>query len=519
MGQDPEKKKKRKSKKSSKEKKERKEKRSKVETPQPLAAKVKHAGGEKMLALVGNRQLAAESKPIIKDLYTESEEVRNLANPEVSEFRETRRIAVKNCDIKPIAKFAHSNLSDDELYAVRNFSTPSPIQSQCLPIALSGRDLVGIAATGSGKTLAFGLPAIKHIQAQVDAGLVSGRSPVALVLAPTRELAQQIGSVLEDAGQKVGIRCACLFGGVPKRDQAKIMKSGVSIVVATPGRLEDMIGDGTCSLSEVSYLVLDEADRMLDLGFEPHIRSICENIRADRQTLMFSATWPSSIQKLASEFLCDPARVTVGSEELSASHTVKQIVQVVEHGLRDRLLDDLLKKYHASRKNRVLVFVLYKKEAVRVESLLQRRGWNTAAVHGDISQAQRTAAVSSFKSGEIPLLVATDVAARGLDIPNVEVVINYSFPLTIEDYVHRIGRTGRAGKSGISHTMFVGARDKPRAGELINVLSEANQKVPEELLAFGTTVKKKESKVYGAHFREVDFTQKATKVTFDSDSE
>eukprot|EP00889_Picochlorum_renovo_P005320 jgi/Picre1/32350/NNA_007696.t1 len=168
MGQDPEKKKKRKSKKSSKEKKEKKEKRSKVETPQPLAAKVKHAGGEKMLALVGNRQLAAESKPIIKDLYTESEEVRNLANPEVSEFRETRRIAVKNCDIKPIAKFAHSNLSDDELYAVRNFSTPSPIQSQCLPIALSGRDLVGIAATGSGKTLAFGLPAIKHIQAQVE---------------------------------------------------------------------------------------------------------------------------------------------------------------------------------------------------------------------------------------------------------------------------------------------------------------------------------------------------------------
>lgn len=525
MGKDSSKK----AKKSSKEKKEKrtKEKKEKknagrddtsLERP---SKKSKHS--EKTLsqgmAQVGNKELAHNAKPVIKVLYNESLDVSSMSKSEVDSFREERRMAIEDCDINPISSFEHTGLSKDELYSTRNFTTPSPIQSQCLPIALSGRDLVGIAATGSGKTLAFGLPAIKHIKAQIRSGVASGTKPIALVIAPTRELAQQISTVLEEAGSKVGVGCVCVYGGVPKREQANALRSGVSIVVATPGRLEDLMESGICSLDEVSYLVLDEADRMLDLGFEPHIRSIAGNIRADRQTLMFSATWPSSIRKLASEFLCNPARVTVGSEDLAASHTVKQVVEVVDPAGRDRLLDSLLKKYHKSRKNRIIIFVLYKKEASRVESMLQKKGWNAAAVHGDISQGQRTAAVEAFKSAQVPLLVATDVAARGLDIPDVEVVINYSFPLTTEDYVHRIGRTGRAGKSGTAHTLFVGANDKPRAGELINVLREAGQKVPDELLAFGTTVKKKESKLYGAHFKEVDFSQKATKVTFDSDSD
>lgn len=526
MGKDS----KKKAKKSSKEKKEKrsKEKREKKSTKrsdtvhleQPLK-KAKHSGIllSGGMAQVGSKELAQRCKPIIKELYNESQDISLLSKSEINTFREERRMAIEDCDLNPISSFEQTGLSKDELHATRSFTSPSPIQSQCLPIALSGRDLVGIAATGSGKTLAFGLPAIKHIKAQITSGVASGTKPIALIIAPTRELALQISTVLEEAGSKVGVGCVCVYGGVPKRDQARALKSGVSIVVATPGRLEDLIGDGICSLDEVSYLVLDEADRMLDLGFEPHIRTIAGSIRADRQTLMFSATWPSSIRKLASEFLCNPARVTIGSEDLAASHTVTQIVEVVEPASRDRLLDSLLKKYHKSRKNRIIIFVLYKKEAARVESMLQNRGWSAAAVHGDISQGQRTAAVEAFKSGEVPLLVATDVAARGLDIPDVEVVINYSFPLTTEDYVHRIGRTGRAGKSGTAHTMFVGANDKPRAGELINVLREAGQKVPDDLLAFGTTVKKKESKLYGAHFKEIDFTQKATKVTFDSDSE
>jgi len=510
-----------------KEKKEKKEKRLKEKNlgmtdgnSQP-SKRQKHSGNtlSQGMAQVGSKDLAHSGKPVIKDLYSEPPELSDMSKGQVASFREERRMAVEDCDINPISSFKQTGLSKDELYSTREFTSPSPIQSQCLPIALSGRDLVGIAATGSGKTLAFGLPAIKHIKAQISGGVASGTKPIVLVIAPTRELALQISAVLEEAGSKVGVGCVCVYGGVPKREQAKALRSGVSIVVATPGRLEDLIGDGICSLDEVSYLVLDEADRMLDLGFEPHIRTIAGSIRADRQTLMFSATWPSSIRKLASEFLCNPARVTIGSEDLAASHTVKQVVEVVDPASRDRLLDSLLKTYHKSRKNRIIIFVLYKKEASRVESMLQKRGWNAAAVHGDISQGQRTAAVEAFKSADVPLLVATDVAARGLDIPDVEVVINYSFPLTTEDYVHRIGRTGRAGKSGTAHTMFVGANDKPRAGELINVLREAGQKVPEELLAFGTTVKKKESKLYGAHFKDVDFTQKATKVTFDSDSD
>jgi ATP-dependent RNA helicase DBP3 len=270
----------------------------------------------------------------------------------------------------------------------------------------------------------------------------------------------------------------------------------------------------------VTYLVLDEADRMLDLGFEPHIRTICSGVRADRQTLMFSATWPSAVQKLAAAYMVNPVRVTIGSQDLSASHSVAQTVEVIEPHARDNRLLELLNQHHKSRSNRIIIFVLYKKEAPRVEALLQRRGLTCGAIHGDISQVQRTSAVEKFKAGTVPLLVATDVAARGLDIPDVEVVINYSFPLTTEDYVHRIGRTGRAGKTGIAHTFFCAASDKPRAGELINVLREAGQKVPEELMKFGTTVKKKESKLYGSHFKDVDFTAKATKTTFgDSDDD
>jgi ATP-dependent RNA helicase DBP3 len=478
-----------------------------------------HGAPEGEMAAVGNRQLAATRPPLIKASYKENSEITQMSLSDVDTWREERRIALENCQVKPLTSFTQSGLTADELFATRTFTSPSPIQSQCLPIALSGRDLVGIAATGSGKTLAFGLPALRHVKNQLACGAASGRKPIALMIAPTRELALQIAGVLDEAGSKVGIKTVCVYGGVPKREQAQALRAGAAIVVATPGRLEDFMEEGACKLDEVSFLVLDEADRMLDLGFEPHIRKIAEGIRSDRQTLMFSATWPPAIRKLASEFLAHPARVIIGSQDLAASHSVTQIVEVVDAATRDGKLEDLLKKYHKSRKNRIIVFVLYKKEAARVETMLQRKGWKAAAVHGDISQEKRSAAVDSFKSGEIPLLVATDVAARGLDIPDVEVVINYSFPLTTEDYVHRIGRTGRAGKTGTAHTLFVAQNDKPRAGELINVLREAKQTVPDALLAFGTTVKKKESKLYGAHFKDIDHTAKATKITFDSDDE
>ncbi|KXZ43232.1 hypothetical protein GPECTOR_97g770 [Gonium pectorale] len=405
------------------------------------------------------------------------------------------------------------------LHATRTFVAPSPIQAQCWPIILAGRDLIGIAATGSGKTLGFGLPMMRHIGAQRDAGVVSGKGPFAVVMAPTRELALQINEVLEEAGSRCGVRTVCVYGGVPKPPQIAALRTGVEVVVGTPGRMEDLLQDGALKLSKVTYAVLDEADRMLDLGFEPHIRAIMNLTRADRQTLMFSATWPTAVQKLAVAFLSHPVKVTIGSQDLAASHSITQRVEVIEPTARDGRLLELVQQYHGSkgRKNRCIIFVLYKKEAPRVEQLLTRKGWKAVAIHGDISQQQRTDAVEKFKSGTVPLLIATDVAARGLDIPDVEVVINYSFPLTTEDYVHRIGRTGRAGKTGVAHTFFCAGPDKPRAGELINVLREAGQEVPADLLKFGTAVKKKESKMYGAHFRDVDVHARATKVTFDDD--
>uniref|UniRef100_A0A7S0YFI4 RNA helicase n=1 Tax=Polytomella parva TaxID=51329 RepID=A0A7S0YFI4_9CHLO len=479
-------------------------------------------GGGNTLAEVGDKTLIASSKPLIKKLYTEHPDVARLSAAEVAKLRADLVTVVDGegaADVKPITKFEHTGLSASMLHSTRTFTSPSPVQAQCWPIMLGGRDLIGIAATGSGKTLGFGLPIIRHIIAQREAGVVKGKGPFAIVLAPTRELALQIHEVLHEAGSQCQVRAVCIYGGVPKKDQTDALRRGVEIVVGTPGRVEDLMTEGALVMEQVTFAVLDEADRMLDLGFEPHIRAIVGRVRADRQTAMFSATWPTAVQKMAAAFLCNAVKVTIGSQDLAASHTITQHVEVIEPHARDSRLLQLLQKYHSSRKNRVIIFVLYKKEAPRVESLLQRNNWKAAAIHGDMTQVARTQAVEQFKEGKIPLLIATDVAARGLDIPDVEIVINYSFPLTTEDYVHRIGRTGRAGKTGIAHTFFCAGADKPRAGELINVLREAKQEVPESLLSFGTTVKKKESKLYGAHFKDVDINAKASKMTFDSDDE
>jgi len=228
---------------------------------------------------------------------------------------------------------------------------------------------------------------------------------------------------------------------------------------------------------------------------------------------MFSATWPVTIQALGNEFLSDPIKIIVGSEDLAANHKVTQHVEVMDPDHKFQRLQQLLQLHHKSRNNRILVFALYKKEASRLESMLRAKGWNVQSIHGDKSQTERTKAMSNFKDGTIPLLVATDVAARGLDIPDVEYVVNYTFPLTIEDYVHRIGRTGRGGKVGVSYTFFT-LHDKSHGGELVNVLNEASQNVPEDLLKFGSHVKKKEHALYGAHFKEIDTSKKSSHIKF-----
>jgi len=419
--------------------------------------------------------------------------------------------------------------------AKNGFTTPSPIQAQCWPVMLEctiQRDVVGIAETGSGKTLAFAMPALTQMSKEMRTNASKKRAPRMLVLAPTRELAMQSHDVLEEFGAVVQLTSLVVYGGVPKYTQVAELKKGtVDCIVATPGRLKDLIDQGACDLSQVHHLVLDEADRMLDMGFEEDVRYIigqCKSREDGRQTAMFSATWPAAIQKIAIEYMVKPIRVYVGFEaivgssgdgtmddSLSANKRVTQTVEVIEDRARDARLRQLLKQHHGKdRQDRILVFALYKKEAERLEFSLSKDGWKCCSIHGNKQQAARTAALAQFKDGTCPLMIATDVAARGLDIPNVEAVINYTFPLTIEDYVHRIGRTGRAGKTGISHTFFQPG-DKSHAGELQQVMKQAGQKVPDALMKFGSTIKKKEHKLYGNFGPTSGPMKKATKITFD----
>ncbi|XP_031267039.1 DEAD-box ATP-dependent RNA helicase 5 [Pistacia vera] len=419
-----------------------------------------------------------------------------------------------------LKSFSEAKLPENVLECCKNFKNPSAIQSHAWPFLLNGRDFIGIAKTGSGKTLAFGVPAIMHVLNKRKGKSAKKANPLCLVLSPTRELADQIYEVISDAGKSCGVKSVCVYGGTSKQPQISALQSGVDIVIGTPGRLIDLIEMNVCNLMEVSFVVLDEADRMLDMGFEEPVRFILGKISSARQMVMFSATWPIEVHKLADEYMDpNPVKVVVGSEDLAANHDVLQIVEVLDDRSRDQRLLALLEKYHKSQRNRVLVFALYQLEADRLENMLRKSGWKVVAIHGKKAQHDRTKSLSLFKQGTCPLMVATDVAARGLDIPDVEVVINYTFPLTTEDYVHRIGRTGRAGKKGVSHTFFT-HHNKALSGELVNVLREAGQIVPPDLLKFGTHVKKKESKLYGAHFREISAdAPKAKKITFDNSDE
>merc|ERR1719449_143443 len=374
----------------------------------------------------------------------------------------------------------------------KDFDKPTPIQSQCWPIIASGRDIIGIAETGSGKTLAFSLPALSHMLYRYDHPVPGiPKNPMMLVLSPTRELATQTQVVMEAAGKQCYMRSVCCYGGVPKWDQKRTLRWGVEVVVATPGRLKDLVAMGAVSLAGISYLVLDEADRMLDQGFEEDIRAIIKMTHPERQTCLFSATWPEAIRNLAQEYLTDPIKVTIGSDDLTACARIKQIVEVIDERDKPEKLFKVLEKYtNADTENRMMVFVLKKTDAVELENELWNKGYKVVSIHGDKSQWERTNALNQFKKGSANVMVATDVAARGLDIPDVEYVINFSFPLTIEDYVHRIGRTGRAGKEGIAHSFFT-RFDSKNAGCLVKVLKDAGQEVPPEMLKFDLRIKAK----------------------------
>ncbi|XP_039009898.1 DEAD-box ATP-dependent RNA helicase 14-like isoform X2 [Hibiscus syriacus] len=377
----------------------------------------------------------------------------------------------------PFSSFESTGFPSEILREVHNagFSAPTPIQAQSWPIALQGRDIVAIAKTGSGKTLGYLLPGFMHLKrCRNDPQM----GPTVLVLSPTRELATQIQEEANKFGKSSRIRCTCLYGGAPKGPQLREIERGVDIVVATPGRLNDILEMRRISLHQVSYLVLDEADRMLDMGFEPQIRKIVNEVPTRRQTLMYTATWPKEVRKIAADLLVNPVQVNIGNiDELVANKSITQFVEVLSPMEKHRRLEQILRSQEPGSK--IIVFCSTKKMCDQLARNLARQ-FGASAIHGDKSQADRDYVLSQFRTGRSPVLVATDVAARGLDVKDIRVVINYDFPTGVEDYVHRIGRTGRAGATGLAYTFF-GDQDSKHTSELIKVLEGANQRVPAEL--------------------------------------
>ncbi|XP_042498005.1 ATP-dependent RNA helicase-like protein DB10 isoform X2 [Macadamia integrifolia] len=393
-------------------------------------------------------------------------------------YRRQHEITVSGVNVPaPFTSFESSGFPAEILREVHNagFSVPTPIQAQTWPIALQSRDIVAIAKTGSGKTLGYLVPGFVNLKRCRNN---SQLGPTVLVLSPTRELATQILDEVVKFGRSSRISCTCLYGGAPKGPQLRDLERGADIVVATPGRLNDILEMKKVSLRQVSYLVLDEADRMLDMGFEPQIRKIVNEIPARRQTLMYTATWPKEVRKIAADLLVNPVQVNIGNiNELVANKSITQYVEVVASMEKQRRLEQILRSQEPGSK--CIVFCSTKKMCDQLARTIGRQ-FGAAAIHGDKSQIERDNVLNQFRSGRSPILVATDVAARGLDVKDIRVVINYDFPTGIEDYVHRIGRTGRAGATGMAYT-FLGEQDAKHASDLVKILEGSNQRVPPEI--------------------------------------
>ena len=343
--------------------------------------------------------------------------------------------------------FDSLGLSADLLRTVaeEGYTEPTPVQRAAIPLVLAGRDVLAAAQTGTGKTAAFALPILDRLRGHANTSFSPARHPVrALVLVPTRELAVQVDESVRTYGRTVPLRSAVVYGGIPIEPQIKELRAGVEILVATPGRLLDHVGQRTVNLGQVEILVLDEADRMLDMGFLPDIRRIIELLPPRRQNLLFSATFSDVIRRLAATILRDPETVEVAPRN-TAAEAVRQLVYPVDRDRKEALLAHLIRKEDLRQ---VLVFTRTKLAATRLASILDRQGLEAVAIHSDRSQPERTRALEGFKSGEIRVLVATDVAARGLDIEDLPHVVNFELPWNPQDYIHRIGRTGRAGLTG-----------------------------------------------------------------------
>ena len=425
-----------------------------------------------------------EYPPFRKNFYIESYEMSKMTKEEVKELRtKLEGITCRGKRVpKPIKSWNQAGLSNKIMELIRRsgFENPMPIQAQALPIIMSGRDCIAVAKTGSGKTLAYILPMMRHIKDQPE--IKNGDGPIAMIVGPTRELVTQIGKECRKFGKTVGVRCVSVYGGSGVQSQITDLKRGCEAVACTPGRMIDILTTGAgkiTNLRRITYFVLDEADRMFDMGFEPQITRILASTRPDRQTVMFSATFPRAMENIARAALENPIEIQVGGRSVVNSD-ITQLVELREEEDRFIRTLELLGEYYEQGK--VIIFVASQDKCDTVFKDLLKSGYPCLSLHGGKEQADRECTIVDFKTDVCNVLVATSVAARGLDVKDVKLVINFDCPNHLEDYVHRVGRTGRAGEKGTAVTFI--SRDEERfAPDLVKAMREAKQPVPQDISA------------------------------------
>ncbi|KAI9670578.1 MAG: pre-mRNA processing RNA-helicase [Alyxoria varia] len=422
--------------------------------------------------------------PFRKSFYTEPLEVAQMSPEELANLRlELDGIKVKGVDApKPVQKWSQFGLGVPSLEVIRRlgFDQPTAIQAQAIPAIMSGRDVTGIAKTGSGKTIAFLLPMFRHIKDQRPLESLDG--PIGLVLTPTRELCTQIHKECKPWLKALNLRAVSAYGGAPIKDQIAELKRGAEIVVCTPGRMIDLLAANAgrvTNLRRVTYTVLDEADRMFDMGFEPQVMKILANVRPQRQTVLFSATFPRNMEALARKTQSKPVEIVVGGRSVVAPE-IKQVVEVRSEETKFVRLLQLLGEVHEDEDARTLVFVERQESAEELMNAILRKGYPCFTIHGGKDQYDRDSVISDFKAGIFPVLVATSVAARGLDVKQLKMVVNYDCPNHLEDYVHRSGRTGRAGNEGLAVT-FVTPEQGRYSIDVAKALKQSKQEIPSEI--------------------------------------
>ncbi|KAJ0257495.1 DEAD-box ATP-dependent RNA helicase 42 [Hirschfeldia incana] len=471
------------------------------EDDEEFMKRVKKTKAEK-LALVDHSKI--EYEPFRKNFYIEVKEISRMTQEEVNAYRKEFELKVHGKDVpRPIKSWHQTGLTSKILDTMNKlkYEKPMPIQTQALPIIMSGRDCIGVAKTGSGKTLGFVLPMLRHIKDQPP--VEAGEGPVGLVMAPTRELVQQIHSDIKKFSKPLGIRCVPVYGGSGVAQQISELKRGTEIVVCTPGRMIDILCTSSgkiTNLRRVTFLVMDEADRMFDMGFEPQITRIIQNIRPDRQTVLFSATFPRQVEALARKVLNKPIEIQVGGRSV-VNKDITQLVEVRPESERFLRLLELLGEWY--EKGKILVFVQSQEKCDALLKDLFKRSYPCLSLHGGKEQSDRESTISDFKSNVCNILIATSVAARGLDVKELELVVNYDAPNHYEDYVHRVGRTGRAGRKGCAVT-FISEEDAKYAPDLVKALELSEQPIPDDLKAiadgFMTKVRQGTEQAHGTGY-------------------